>query len=98
MGLLPLAPREARLVDPLGPPGRVYKRHPPTERYFGCGERTGGLEKTDSHQVFWNTDPPHEHTASLNNLYISIPFLLALDEGARRGGCSSTIRGASSST
>ncbi len=85
MGLLPLAPRGSRLVDPLGPPTRVYKRRPPTERYFGCGERTGGLEKTDSHQVFWNTDPPVEHTASLNNLYVSIPFLLALDRGAAWG-------------
>ncbi len=85
MGLLPLAPGGGRLVDPLGSPSRVYKRHAPTEHYFGCGERTGGLEKTDSHQVFWNSDPPHEHTASLNNLYVSIPFLLALDQGAAWG-------------
>jgi alpha-glucosidase len=85
MGLLPLAPTGSRLVDPLGPPTRVYKRRAPTDHYFGCGERTGGLEKTDSHQLFWNTDPPNEHTASLNNLYVSIPFLLALDRGAAWG-------------
>ena len=85
MGLLPLAPSGSRLVDPLGPPTQVYKRRAPSERYFGCGERTGGLEKTDSHQVFWNTDPPNEHTASLNNLYVSIPFLLVLDHGAAWG-------------
>ncbi|HLH21590.1 MAG TPA: TIM-barrel domain-containing protein [Chloroflexota bacterium] len=85
MGTLPLLPSGSRLVDPLGPPTRVYKRRPPTEHYFGCGERTGGLDKTDSHQVFWNSDPPNEHTASLNNLYISIPFVLALDRGAAWG-------------
>ncbi|MDQ3751735.1 MAG: glycoside hydrolase family 31 protein [Actinomycetota bacterium] len=66
---------------PVGPAVRVYKRHALTERYFGCGERTSGLEKTDSHQIFWNIDPPIGHTASLSNLYTSIPFLLALDEG-----------------
>ncbi|MDQ3784783.1 MAG: DUF4968 domain-containing protein, partial [Actinomycetota bacterium] len=34
---------------PVGPAVRLYKQHPATERYFGCGERTSGLEKTDSH-------------------------------------------------
>ena len=37
---------------------RVVKRRAPGERFFGCGERTSGLEKTGSHQVFWNVDPP----------------------------------------
>jgi alpha-glucosidase len=63
----------------------VYKVHPATERYFGCGERTGGLEKTGSHQVFWNVDPPSPHTPSLNNLYTSVPFVLALDRGQAWG-------------
>src|SRR5437762_487315 len=79
-GFAPLAPAETRLVDPLGAPARVYKRHIPGTRYFGCGERTGGLDKTNSHQVFWNVDPPLGHTASLNNLYTSVPFVLALNE------------------
>ena len=61
------------------------KLRPPGERYFGCGERTAGLEKTGSHQVFWNVDPPLGHTASLNNLYTSIPFLLCLHEGRAHG-------------
>src|SRR3954463_7379173 len=42
------------------------------ERFFGCGERTSGLEKTYTKQVFWNVDPPAGHTASFNNLYTSI--------------------------
>src|SRR5262249_59204343 len=50
MGFVPLGPD---VVDPLGSPARVYKQHRPTTHYFGCGERTGGLEKTGSHQVFW---------------------------------------------
>jgi alpha-glucosidase len=55
------------------------------ERYFGCGERTAGLEKTGSHQVFWNVDPPEGHTASFNNLYTSIPFVLSLVDGRAHG-------------
>jgi alpha-glucosidase len=54
-------------------------------RFFGCGERTAGLEKTGSHQVFWNIDPPAGHTASFNNLYTSIPFVLSLRGGEARG-------------
>ena len=44
-----------------------------------------GLEKTASHQVFWNIDPPHGHTAELNNMYTSIPFVLSLQGGAAHG-------------
>ena len=64
---------------------RVVKRRAPGERFFGCGERTSGLEKTGSHQVFWNVDPPAGHTASFNNLYTSIPFVLALTDGRAHG-------------
>lgn len=71
---------------PLGDPVRLYKRREPGERYFGCGERTSGLEKTGSHQVFWNVDPPPGHTAHFNNLYASVPFLLTLGEGGAAWG------------
>lgn len=81
MGTLPSpAPISEHLADALGPAVRVYKTRPPTERTFGCGERTGGLEKTGSRQTFWNVDPPLWHTASHDNLYSSTPFVLALDE------------------
>ncbi|MBA3349151.1 MAG: DUF5110 domain-containing protein [Actinobacteria bacterium] len=70
---------------PVGPAVRLYKQHSHGERYFGCGERTSGLDKTDSHQIFWNIDPPIGHTASLDNLYTSIPFLFALMEGKAWG-------------
>ncbi|MBV9577390.1 MAG: alpha-glucosidase, partial [Chloroflexi bacterium] len=85
MGFLPLAEPSARLVDPLGAPAMVFKRHEPDTRYFGCGERTGGLEKTGTRQVFWNVDPPAGHTAALNNLYTSVPFVLALRDGQAWG-------------
>ena len=49
--------------EPLGSPVRLYKRREEGERFFGCGERTSRLEKTESHQVFYNVDPPIGHTA-----------------------------------
>ena len=61
------------------------KLRPEGERYFACGERTAGLEKTGTRQVFWNVDPPAGHTASFNNLYTSIPFVLCLHEGRAHG-------------
>jgi alpha-glucosidase len=64
---------------------RMVKRRAPGERFFGCGERTRGLEKTGSHQVFWNVDPPQGHTAAFNNLYTSIPFVISLVDGRAHG-------------
>jgi alpha-glucosidase len=72
-------------TQPLGPSPRLYKRREEGERYFGCGERTSGLEKTGSYQVFWNVDPPLGHTASFNNLYSSIPFTLSMTNGCAHG-------------
>jgi alpha-glucosidase len=71
--------------EPLGSPVRLYKKREAGERYFGCGERTSGLEKTGSHQVFYNVDPPIGHTASFNNLYTSIPFTLSMTNGVAHG-------------
>jgi alpha-glucosidase len=77
-----LVPESCGFVD--GRP-RLVMRRAPGERFFACGERTAGLEKTGSHQVFWNIDPPAGHTASFNNLYTSIPFVLSLREGRAHG-------------
>jgi alpha-glucosidase len=71
--------------EPLGSPVRLYKRREAGERYFGCGERTSGLEKTGTHQIFYNVDPPLGHTASFSNLYSSIPFTLSLAGGKAHG-------------
>ena len=70
---------------PLGNPVRLYKRREEGERYFGCGERTSGLDKTGSYQVFWNVDPPPGHTASFKNIYASVPFVLSMRGGEARG-------------
>jgi alpha-glucosidase len=70
---------------PLGNPVRLYKRREDGERYFGCGERTSGLDKTGSYQVFWNVDPPPGHTASFKNIYASVPFTLSLCNGRAYG-------------
>jgi alpha-glucosidase len=85
MGFAPRAPADARLVDPMGAPARVYKQNAFGTHYSGCGERTGGLEKTGSHQVFWNIDPPGGRTSGLHNLYTSMPFVLALQAGQALG-------------
>ena len=71
--------------SPLGDPARLYKKRASGERYFGCGERTSGLEKTGSYQVFWNVDPPAGHTTAFENLYTSVPFTLSLTDGQARG-------------
>src|SRR5215216_6714722 len=71
--------------EPLGSPVRLYKKRSEGERFFGCGERTSGLEKTGSHQVFYNVDPPLGHTASFNNLYSSIPFTFSMTAGKAHG-------------
>jgi alpha-glucosidase len=71
--------------EPLGSPVRLYKRREAGERYFGCGERTSGLEKTGTYQIFYNVDPPLGHTASFNNLYSSIPFTFSITNGKAHG-------------
>jgi alpha-glucosidase len=86
LGMGPIvAPGADVFSQPLGSPVRLYKKRAAGERYFGCGERTSGLEKTGSHQVFWNVDPPAGHTASFNNLYSSIPFVLSMAGGKAHG-------------
>ncbi len=69
----------------IGPPVRMDLARGDGERFFGCGERTSGLEKTASRQIFWNVDPPEGHTASFDNLYTSIPFVLSLQDGLAHG-------------
>jgi alpha-glucosidase len=84
MGVVEL-PEADVFSAPLGNPVRLYKRREEGERYFGCGERTSGLDKTDSYQVFWNVDPPEGHTASFKNIYASVPFVLSLRNGMAYG-------------
>ncbi|MGF1472633.1 MAG: glycoside hydrolase family 31 protein [Rubrobacteraceae bacterium] len=78
--------REESVFDaPLGDPVRVYKKRFAGERYFGCGERTGGIEKSETYLNFWNTDPPEGHTDSHDSLYNSIPLTLVMRRGQAWG-------------
>ncbi len=86
LGMGPVVTQGANVFSqPLGSPVKLYKRRERGERYFGGGERTSGLEKTGSSQIFWNVDPPAGHTASFNNLYSSIPFTLSIVDGKAHG-------------
>lgn len=84
MGYVPL-PGADVFSAPMGNPVRLHKRRKDGERYFGCGQRTAGLDKTGSDPLFWNVDPPIGHNASHRNLYTSTPFALALHEGRAWG-------------
>src|SRR5260370_22334355 len=78
IGFTDRAGREFALDDPeLGmgwfpgsgdSPVRVYKQHLAGEHYFGCGERTGELDKTGSQQLFWHVYPPPAPPPSQHNL------------------------------
>ena len=78
-------PSGAGTPDVLGPPVRMDHACGAGTRFFGCGERTSGLEKTGTRQIFWNIDPPPGHGAAHHNLYTSIPFVLGLRDGRAHG-------------
>ena len=78
-------PSAGGIMEAVGDPVRLYKRREEGEHYFGCGERTSGLEKTGSYQIFYNIDPPAGHTAAYSNLYASIPFYLSIRDGRAHG-------------
>jgi alpha-glucosidase len=61
----------------------VYKQMPASEHYFGLGDKTGTFDRREQAYTLWNTDvAPQE---SVDPLYKSIPFLLAID-GTRSYG------------
>ncbi len=55
----------------------VYKQMSPVEHYFGLGDKTGTFDRREQAYTLWNTDVgPQE---SVDPLYKSIPFLLAIN-------------------
>ena len=46
--------------------------------FYGLGERTGSLNKKGYHYRNWNTDDPSPHGETFEQLYKSIPFLIAI--------------------
>lgn len=63
---------------------RSYREIQPAEKFFGCGEKSGMLNKRGQSFGFWNTDNP-THTYANGELYVSIPFLVATRPGAHYG-------------
>jgi len=61
----------------------IYKQMPSPEHYFGLGDKTGTFDRREQAYTLWNTDVgPQE---SVDPLYKSIPFLLAIN-GTRSYG------------
>jgi alpha-glucosidase len=67
-----------------GPKCRSYRTLDAEEKFFGCGEKTGPLNKRGSKTTFWNTDDPN-HTYATEAIYVSIPFLISTRPGAHYG-------------
>ena len=61
---------------------RVLRHTPPEERFYGFGEKTGGLDKRGRLLRFWNTDAYDPAFGGFpqdqDPLYLSIPFFVGL--------------------
>lgn len=53
--------------------------------YYGLGETTGYLDKRDEAYTMWNSDVFAPHVPEMESLYVSIPFLIQLNEGVAAG-------------
>jgi len=63
---------------------RTHRTLARDEMFFGCGEKTGQLNKRGQSFGFWNTDNP-SHTYLNGEIYVSIPFLVSTRPGAHYG-------------
>ncbi len=60
----------------------VWKALHENERFYGLGEKTGGLNKRGAQWVMWNSDNPGYRDGE-DPLYVSIPFFIGVrDVGA----------------
>ena len=59
---------------------RVWKTMPPSEQYYGLGEKAGALNRRAKHFTMWNTDIP-AYKADTDPLYQTIPFFYGIDHG-----------------
>jgi alpha-glucosidase len=55
---------------------RSYRELAQDEMFFGCGEKTGQMNKRGQSFGFWNTDSLG-HTYLTGEIYVSIPFLIS---------------------
>ncbi|AHY47168.1 Alpha-glucosidase family 31 of glycosyl hydrolase [Rubrobacter radiotolerans] len=72
-------------TKPFGEAVRLNKRRAADERTFGCGQRSGAFEKSNTRQTFYNVDPPEGQLPSYDNLYSSTPFTITLQGGRAHG-------------
>ncbi len=63
---------------------RTYRALASNEMFFGCGEKTGPLNKRGQSFGFWNTDNP-THTYLNGEVYVSIPFVISTRPEAHYG-------------
>jgi alpha-glucosidase len=63
---------------------RVWKSMPEDEHYFGLGDKTGPLDHRNLAFTMWNTDA-YGWQESTDPLYKTIPFVLAMRNGAAYG-------------
>jgi alpha-glucosidase len=63
---------------------RVWKEMPQGEFYYGFGEKSGRLNKRETHLTMWNTDIP-AYKADTDPLYESIPFFYGIRNGKAYG-------------
>jgi alpha-glucosidase len=68
-----------------GPAIRLDLGLGPGDSVYGLGEKTGFLDKRGGRYSMWNSDVFHAHNASVDPLYASIPFYLALGSGRAYG-------------
>ena len=63
---------------------RCWKSIAPDEKFFGLGEKTGGINKRGREWVMWNSDIPG-YTQDTDPLYQSIPFFVGVRTGQAYG-------------
>jgi alpha-glucosidase len=61
----------------------VSKEMPTDERFYGLGDKTGSFNRRNQAYTLWNTD--HGIEESLDPIYKSIPFFLAISGGRSYG-------------
>ncbi|MCB9357823.1 MAG: DUF5110 domain-containing protein [Calditrichaeota bacterium] len=63
---------------------RTWKKLAPGEKFFGLGEKGGGLDRRGRELVLWNSDTPG-YTDSSDPLYQSVPFYIGVRDGIAYG-------------
>lgn len=58
---------------------RCHKRLLDEEKFYGLGEKTGGLERRGNQYTMWNTDFP-AYEWRTDPLYVSIPFFIGVKD------------------